>query len=211
MVETEVTAQDLSEGWDALAQENMLKAIGGVSTRHEFEVSGLEYARQVASLLPNKPQLRLLEVGCGVGRIMKYLAWMSHEIHGVDVSREMVGFAEGVLQPFVNAYVHWVRDEALGLFEDSSFDFAYSIGCFIHCEPDMTARYIESVRRVLKPGGRMYFDVHALASSADANSVKTHANRVVRTRIEDLIRFREGWALTDSRLAGSRFVCTFTK
>jgi len=206
-----VTTEDLSVGWDLLAQENLLKAIGGVSTKHEFEVAGLGYARQVASLLPVKPSLKVLEVGCGAGRIMKYLSWISDQIHGVDISEQMVSLAKGFLSPFDNAHVHKVSDESLSLFKDNTFDFAYSIGCFIHCEPDMTGNYIKSMHRVLKPGGRAYFDVHALASSADSESVGTHANRVVRTTIESLVSFREGWDKTDCRLAGSRFVCTFTK
>jgi len=35
-------------------------------------------------------KMRILEIGCGAGRMTKYLAELFGEVHGVDVSDEMV-------------------------------------------------------------------------------------------------------------------------
>src|SRR6266852_8612742 len=50
-------------------------------------------------------QMRVLEIGCGAGRVTRALAKLFGEVHAVDVSGEMVGLAKQALRDFPKASV----------------------------------------------------------------------------------------------------------
>ena len=49
---------------------------------------------------------RALEIGCGPGRLLKPMAEKFGEIHGVDVSDEMIGLARRRLTEIPHAHAH---------------------------------------------------------------------------------------------------------
>src|SRR6478735_12831211 len=67
-----------------------------------------------------------LEIGCGPGRLMRPLSRYFAEIHGVDVSDEMIRLAGERLRGVPNAHPHHSSGADLALFCDNSFDFVYS-------------------------------------------------------------------------------------
>lgn len=202
---------ELAEGWNNLAEQNWRHAISGQSDVFYFEKHGLEYARTIANQIPQKTNNRLLEIGCGVGRIMRPLSSLCAEIHGVDISPLMVKMSKKYLKNHENCHTYLVKDESLQMFEPETFDFAYAIGCFIHCESDMTQKYVDRVRDLLISGCKFYFDVHALSTSADLKFAKTRANRIIHTSVQDAVNFKQGWSDGTIELVSSRFVCTLIK
>ena len=50
--------------------------------------------------------MRVLEIGCGAGRVTKALARFFGEVHAVDVSGEMVRLAKQALREHPNAFVY---------------------------------------------------------------------------------------------------------
>lgn len=102
----------------------------------------------------NRRSWRALEIGCGPGRLMKPLSRMFGEIHGVDVSDEMIHLARERLRDIPHAHVHATQGASLSLFADESFDFVYSYAVFQHIpNHDVVLSYMRESRRVLKPGG----------------------------------------------------------
>lgn len=102
----------------------------------------------------NRRTWRALEIGCGPGRLMKPLSRHFGEIHGVDVSDEMIRLARQRLAHIPHAHVHATNGASLAQFADSSFDFVYSYAVFQHIPSrDVVLEYMREVRRVLKPGG----------------------------------------------------------
>lgn len=102
----------------------------------------------------NRRSWRALEIGCGPGRLMKPLSRHFGEIHGVDVSDEMIGMARERLAGIPHAHVHSTNGASLALFADESFDFVYSYAVFQHIPSrDVVLEYMREIRRVLKPGG----------------------------------------------------------
>ena len=95
---------------------------------------------------------RVLEVGCGQGTVLTYLAGKGADVVGVDMSRASLDRArDGARQLRVVSQVHLAIADAETLpFPAESFDAVVSFGV-LHHTPD-TARSIEEVRRVLKPG-----------------------------------------------------------
>jgi SAM-dependent methyltransferase len=106
------------------------------------------------SRLPPSPFRRGLEIGCGPGRLMGSMSRNFSEIHGVDISAEMVGLARENLKGIPHAQVHITPDSSLRMFDADFFDFVYSYIVFQHI-PDraVVLNYLQEARRVLKPGG----------------------------------------------------------
>ncbi len=61
----------------------------------------------------NRRAWRALEIGCGPGRLMKPLSRHFGEIHGVDVSDEMIRLARERLSGVPHAHVHATNGASL--------------------------------------------------------------------------------------------------
>jgi SAM-dependent methyltransferase len=108
-----------------------------------------------------------LEIGCGPGRLMRPLGRRFREIHGIDVSDEMIRLARERLRDLPHARLHHGSGADLGIFADDTFDFVYSYAVFQHIPSrDIVFDYIREARRVLKPGGVMRCQINGLPPHA---------------------------------------------
>jgi len=100
---------------------------------------------------------RGLEIGCGPGRLMLPMSRHFSEIHGVDVSDEMIALAGERLRDCPAAQVHVTSGADLAIFADDYFDFVYSFIVFQHIpERAIVLNYLREAHRVLKPGGILF-------------------------------------------------------
>lgn len=107
---------------------------------------------------------RVLELGCGTGRVTRHLLPSAREVVGVDVSPAMVERCRGAL-PEGTFLVGDLRD--LSAHADASFDVAVAAANVFDAlshEERLTA--LSEARRVLAPGGLLYFSSHNRASTA---------------------------------------------
>ena len=170
--------EQMREDWNRRAKEDAhyYVAFG----RHEQDeeeflstasdvLRGLE--REMKRGLPgtNPRARRALEIGCGPGRLMKPLSRIFGEIHGVDVSDEMIALATERLKPIPHAHPHVGSGADLRLFADDSFDFIYSYAVFQHIpSKEVVFSYLADAARVLKPGGLMRFQANNLEAARTA-------------------------------------------
>lgn len=116
----------------------------------------LAYVQRLG-LMPRRG--RVLDFGCGVGRLSQALAEHFQQVVGVDIAQSMVDRARSWnmhgdrVEYRVNA-----RDD-LRLFPDESFDFIYSNITLQHIPPEASARYIAEFVRLLRPDGVALFQV----------------------------------------------------
>lgn len=105
-------------------------------------------------LTPIVCERRFLEIGCGIGRLMLWLAADCGGIHGVDISPAMIAEGRKRLFHIPHANFHVTENNDLAAFPDASFDLVYSFAVFQHV-PDRTLvyRYVDEAFRVLKPAG----------------------------------------------------------
>jgi len=95
-----------------------------------------------------------LEIGCGPGRLMRPLSRHFQEVHGVDISDEMIRVARERLSHTPNAFPQICTGSDLAMFPDAKFDFVYSYAVFQHVPSrDIVFAYLREAFRVLKPGG----------------------------------------------------------
>ena len=108
-----------------------------------------------------------LEIGCGPGRLMRPLSRHFTEIHGVDVSDQMIRLAQDRLRNTPNAHPHHSSGSDLSMFPDEKFDFVYSYAVFQHIPSrDVVFNYLREARRVLKTGGVLRCQMNGLPPHA---------------------------------------------
>ncbi|HYK59128.1 MAG TPA: class I SAM-dependent methyltransferase [Bryobacteraceae bacterium] len=114
---------------------------------------------------PSGETLRLnaLEIGCGPGRLMRPMSRHFAEVHGVDVSDEMIALACEKLRDTPNAFPHVSNGASLEQFGDGSFGFVYSYAVFQHIPSrEVVYQYLREIRRVLIPGGLAHLQFNGL-------------------------------------------------
>jgi SAM-dependent methyltransferase len=163
--------------WDRRAQEEAKWYINTLSheqTDEEFDASGLVEVRRLIlnelELLTGGREakdLRLLEIGCGIGRMTRHLAGIFGEVYGVDVSAEMIRQAKERLRGLPNVFLFETNGVDFALFPEASFDVAFSAYVFQHIpSAEIIASNIKDALRVLRPGGMFKFVVNATASES---------------------------------------------
>ncbi|MCS6953745.1 MAG: class I SAM-dependent methyltransferase [Bryobacterales bacterium] len=151
-------------------------------------------------ILPRGGRLdRALEIGCGPGRLLRALSRHFQEIHGVDVSEEMVRLARAKLHDVANARVHLGNGTDLTGFADATFDFVYSYAVFQHIPSrEVVFRYLAEAVRVLKPGGLLRCQLNGLPEEAPAYDTWSG----VRIRPEEIREFARTWSVRLLALEG---------
>ena len=130
------------------------------------QVRGLEL--ELRRLDGERPFGAALEIGCGPGRLMRPLARHFREIHGIDVSDEMVARARGNLRDTPNAYAHYAPDSNLDPVRDLSFDFIYSFAVFQHVPSHAVVMgYLREAAALLQPGGILRAQVNGLPATGE--------------------------------------------
>jgi ubiquinone/menaquinone biosynthesis C-methylase UbiE len=136
------------------------KVIGGEFLRHFIELGGL------------KPEHKVLDIGCGIGRIaLSLTGYLSPrgEYRGFDIIREGIVWCRENITPrcpnfhfaaadiFNRTYNPGGKYSAADFrfpYGDNYFDFVYTTSVFTHMLPADMDHYLAESARVMKPGGR---------------------------------------------------------
>lgn len=100
----------------------------------------------------------VLDLGCGLGRHSVFFYKKGFEVTACDLSEYGVNHLkewqkkEGVSFPVVQCDMKKLP------FPDNSFDAIYSYHVISHCDSKGIVEILAEIRRVLKPGGEIYFD-----------------------------------------------------
>ncbi len=104
----------------------------------------------------NGKPLKLLDAGCGTGRLMTPVAQWGHEVTGIDYHRDSLRIARENLDA-VNARYELIEADvadALAKLPDASYDAAMAIESIFVSEAYETI--LDHLVRVLRPGGLMF-------------------------------------------------------
>ena len=146
--------------WDLRAREDAYHFIdcGHGESPEEFWSSG---QRDVEALILRgidlSAQVDLLEIGCGVGRLLRSLAPRVRRVTGVDISGEMIRRGREELKDCANVGLLQTGGDLAGV-PDRSIDFVFSCIVFQHIVSKAAVfAYLRESARVLRPGGLLRF------------------------------------------------------
>jgi ubiquinone/menaquinone biosynthesis C-methylase UbiE len=139
-----------------------------------FEESG---RRQAEDLLC--PRIRrtdvVMDLGCGIGRVARYVAQCCESLWAVDASETMLRLARERLHGLAN--VSFARSEGTEIpsIESGSVDFVYSILTLQHLEREDAFLLLRDTHRVLRIGGSAFFTFPNLLSDVYLNAFLAYA------------------------------------
>ncbi len=151
--------------WDhqAATPESALAAVDGSTSEQVVQITGQFTAQQVAIALALNKEDRLLELGCGVGRIGRELAPHCQHWTGVDISEKMILHARERLGQFENVDFHQLSRTSLDVLEDNCLTKAYSVAVLCHMDKEDLYLYLQELHRAVRPGGLIYVETWNLA------------------------------------------------
>jgi len=172
MAERDLSAQleKMQREWDERAREN---ARFYVNTERQdwsdaefFQSGERTVAEEILTDMINICQgkdpkrMRVLEIGCGAGRVTRALAQVFGEVYGVDISGEMVRQARSALADLPGVRILQNSGKDLDVLGDTRFDFAFSSIVFQHIPSrEVIESYVRAVRRRLRRGCLFKFQV----------------------------------------------------
>jgi SAM-dependent methyltransferase len=128
---------------------------------------------------------RVLELGCGAGRVTRHLAATATELHALDISPAMVEHARNVA-PDAEFHVRDMTD--LSPFEPASFDAVVATYNVIDVLDDAErGAQLDRIRDLLRPGGKLIMSTHnrgVLPALRGPRIRTTHP----RTFVADIVR-----------------------
>jgi SAM-dependent methyltransferase len=135
-------------------------SVAGYDDEAEWRRTGVASAEYMARACEIGPRDTVLEIGCGAARVGVHLAPRCGQWIGADVSRNMLGHAQEALRAAGAGNVRFVPLNGYDLegVADASVDAVYCTAVFMHLEEWDRYRYVREAFRVLRPGGRVYFD-----------------------------------------------------
>lgn len=165
----------MAEDWDARARENARYYVNTGReewTDEEFFASGRrtveeEILTDMINICQGREpsQMRVLEIGCGAGRVTRALSEMFGEVWAVDVSAEMIARAGQALAGRPNVRLFQNNGKDLAVLGGVQFDFAFSTIVFQHIPSrEVIWNYVREVHRLLRPGALFKFQVQGDAT-----------------------------------------------
>jgi SAM-dependent methyltransferase len=155
--------EKMKRDWDRRAHQDarFWIATEAYETPTTFNRSGEHDCEQLlAGLEPYMDRSwNVLEIGCGIGRLLKPLAARFRYVCGVDVSAEMILQSKNWLAGLVNVETFENTGVDLCRFGDGGFDWVYSYVAFQHMPKEVFASYLPEINRILKPQGLLKFQI----------------------------------------------------
>lgn len=182
------------QDWEYLAKKDPLWAIlsapskkGGRWQLDEFfahgqgEIDGVMRYLQKQKLTPVDFD-SALDFGCGVGRLARALTSHFATVYGVDASPTMIARGRELNADRPKLELVLNQEPRLARFADNSVSFIYTTLVLQHITYPESARYVDELLRIVKPGGVVMLQTPTLdRTPAPLKLVRHVLRRIVRT------------------------------
>ncbi len=148
---------------DRLPDERLRTRVAGTGGPKVFAESGADNALQFIGFLRRHLRAsaapRILDWGCGAGRIDRYMLrfWPDIVLTGCDIDAEAVEWCNRNLNP---GAFHATTPLPPLPFADGSFDAVFGYSVMTHLPWSLQKQWLAEIRRILIPGGVFATSVH---------------------------------------------------
>jgi ubiquinone/menaquinone biosynthesis C-methylase UbiE len=118
-----------------------------------------EFGKLMTDILVNlgvRGGMSLVDLGCGSGRLAKYLGLRFHDLSyvGIDIVQALLDYA----QKQCPAHFRFVKHQGVSIpLESESTDVVVAFSVFTHLLQEETYLYMSEAKRVIVPGGKLIF------------------------------------------------------
>ncbi len=165
---------------DDLPDERLRRRVAGDVSEKVFVESGVDNALQFIAFLqthlPTRARSRVLDWGCGAGRIDRYLLrfWPDISLTGSDIDAEAIAWCNHSLP---SGAFH-ITDLVPPLpFEDGSFDAVIGYSVMTHLPWTLQKQWLSEICRVLVPQGVFAASLHGLFAANLNPAISTALER----------------------------------
>lgn len=164
--------------WSVQQSEEASVALYSLGNPKLLERATAEIVAQLKSWGAVTADTDVLDIGCGIGRLLVALAPEVRTAVGIDVSAEMVKAAHRRCAPYSNVTVIKGDGHGLSEIEKESFDVVIAADSFPYLRQSgyaLVERFFAESTRVLKPGGQFLILNYSDSGDdeADAREVRT--------------------------------------
>ena len=157
----EKLAEQMKSDWDRRVGHDYRFWMGeGHLDDAQMWKTGSEDFAAIAQGVTGGPSTVALEIGCGVGRMMKAAAERFDRVVGIDVSRLAIDKARELVGPTPRMDLVVGSGVDLSPVESNSVDFAWSYASLACMPVPVIASYLVEMKRVLKPTGMARVQVY---------------------------------------------------
>lgn len=162
----------------------------------------------------SKGFMRLLDLGCGLGRHAVYMAQKGFEVTAADLSGYGVEHTQKWAAEEQAPLTACVADMLDLPFEDNTFDCVLAYNVIYHTDIAGFQAALAEIRRVLRPGGELFLTLISKSSGSyrqadsrqriDANTLLSEKSGTetgvphLYVDLADIKHFFKGWHLEDS-------------
>ena len=137
-------------------EKEIQSSIGFIGQDHDFfiKVKANKISYIVKKNFNDSANVKILDIGSGIGLIDHHLAENFNNLYGVDVEEGVVGKARK-FNPGVNYNLY---DGTSLPFESGSMDVVFAINVMHHVVPSHWGNFTKEMFRVVKKGGIVLYD-----------------------------------------------------
>jgi cyclopropane fatty-acyl-phospholipid synthase-like methyltransferase len=163
--------------WSVQQSEEASVALYSLGNPRLLDLATAEIVSQLRAWGAVTNNTTLLDIGCGIGRLLVALAPEVRSATGIDVSAEMVKTARRRCAPYSNVTVIKGDGRGLGELKDGAFDVAIAVDSFPYLRQSgyaLVEHFFAESARVLKPGGQLVILNYSYSEddAADASEVR---------------------------------------
>ena len=175
-MEPEPARSEYKKVWSALSTtEDQAKLhVIGVTDEDALRATGEETLGFLQESVGIRKDDVVLEIGCGIGRVGKWVAPLCRKWIGCDVASNMLALAAERLKDLPGIELKEISGYNLSSVAGESVDVVYCTVVFMHLEPWDRYNYILEAFRVLRPSGRIYVDNINLCSDGGWKVFEIH-------------------------------------
>lgn len=140
----------MNNAWEDLYSEKQAKAIMKFPFPIVIELVNF-YSKKYPNIHPKN--INVLEVGCGSGSNIKYLAELGYNVYGIDISETAVNYAKtSFLQHNLKGNIQTASVDSLP-FENDFFHIVIDQGVLMCVNEEVYMKAIDEIHRVMHRGG----------------------------------------------------------